>query len=192
MYKIHYDAIKKVYPDAKMLKTDTDSLLYHINMKDLYHDMKENPILQQHFEFSNYPKNHELYNDDRKKKVGILQDESVDGKFVIISEYVGLRAKCYSSKLYDPVNKCFTDDKKKCKGVKTCHVKKVLKFEDFKNCLFNNKAHYVEDIHSFRSRKLHIQTICQKKKALDRNDDKRILIPGTFATYAIGHYATKK
>ena len=40
--------------------------------------------------------------------------------------------------------------------------------------------------------KLHIQTLCQKKKALDRNDDKRILIPGTFATYAIGHYATKK
>ena len=36
MYKIHYDAIKKVYPDAKMLKTDTDSLLYHINTKDLY------------------------------------------------------------------------------------------------------------------------------------------------------------
>ena len=77
MFKIHYHAIKKVYSDAKMLKTATDLLLYHINTKDLYHDMKKNPILQQHFEFSNYPKNHESSNDDRKKNVGILQDESL-------------------------------------------------------------------------------------------------------------------
>jgi hypothetical protein len=57
-------------------------------------------------EFSNYPKNHPLYNCDRKKQVGLFQDECVEQKFgkpekmVIISEYVGLRSKLYSNKMY--------------------------------------------------------------------------------------------
>ena len=155
---------------------DSKVVLYHIPTDDVYKDMKQNSLLQEHIEFSNYPKDHPLYNDNRKKQVGLFQDESVDGSFVIISEYVGLRAKCYASKLYDPIKKCYLDDKKKCKGIKQCHVKKVLKFEDYKKCLFTNEPHFVENIHSFRSRKLHMQTISQKKKALDNKDHKRITI----------------
>ena len=90
-----------------MFKIDTGCLLYHINTKVLYKDKKESSLLHQHFEFSNYPKNHELYNDELKKQVGILQDESVSRKFVLISGYVGPE-NCYSSKLYDPVEKCLT------------------------------------------------------------------------------------
>ena len=191
MYKLHYDVLLKSYPDSKMLKTDTDSLLYHIPTDDLYKDMEQNSLLQEHIEFSNYPKNHHLYNDNRKKQVGLFQDESVDLTFVLISEYVGLRAKCYASKLYDPIKQCYLEDKKKCKGIRRCHVKKVLTFEDCKKCLFTNEPHFVENIHSFRSRKLHMQTISQKKKALDNKDDKRITIEGSYKTYAIGHYATK-
>ena len=52
--------------------------------------MKKNTLLQEHIEFSNYPTDHPLHNNNRKKQVGLLQDESVDGTCVLISEYVGL------------------------------------------------------------------------------------------------------
>ena len=61
MYEFHYDTMKNVYPDSKMMKTDTDSLLYYIETDDVYDDMKTNPLLQAKIEFSFYPKNHSLY-----------------------------------------------------------------------------------------------------------------------------------
>ena len=75
-----YKLLLTTYPDSLLLKTDTDLLLYQIFIKDLNKDMKQNSLLQEHFEFSNY------YN--RKKQVDLLQDESVDGSIVLISEYV--------------------------------------------------------------------------------------------------------
>ena len=153
--------------------------------------MKQNALLQEYIECSNDPKDHPLFNDKRKKRVGLLQDECVDCEFVVISEYVGLRAKCYSTKLYDVKNKSYSHEKKKCKGIKSWHAKKILTFDDYKECLTKNESHYVENIHSFRSINLHTQTISQKKKAFDNKDDKRIPIEGSFKTYAIGHYATK-
>ena len=41
--------------------------------------------------------------------------------FVFSCEYVGLRAKCYASKIYDPINNCYFPDKKKCKVIEKCH-----------------------------------------------------------------------
>ena len=35
MYKFHYDYVSNKY-DAKLLFTDTDSLVYEINSKDVY------------------------------------------------------------------------------------------------------------------------------------------------------------
>ena len=83
-------------------------------------------------------------------------------------------------------------EKKKCKGIKKCHVKKRITFDDFKKCLFENYTHYVEDIQSFRSKKLHLQTISQKKKAFDNKDNKRVYNENSFVTYAHGHYKTLK
>ena len=65
-----------------------------------------------------------------------------------------------------------------------------MTFENYKQGLMINDTHYVEDIHSFRSRKLHMQSICQKKKVLDNTDDKRIANENSFMTYAYGHYKT--
>ena len=55
MYKFHYDTMKVRFPEALMMKTDTDSLLYYIKTDDLYKDFKEDPLIQKHIEFSNYP-----------------------------------------------------------------------------------------------------------------------------------------
>ena len=51
----------------------------------------------------------------------------------IITEFVALRPKTY---LY------MTDEfieMKKAKGTKKCVIKKMLKFEDYKKCLFDNE-----------------------------------------------------
>ena len=190
--------MKKKYPDSIMMKTDTDSLCYLIKTEDLYDDLKNDESLQKQIEFSNYPTNHPLYNCDRKKQVGIFQDECVSGKMAVISEYVGLRAKCYANELYMLEKEKYVC-KKKAKGVPTRHTDKRLSFEDYKNCRENKviitlgdktaeKEEHRETISSFRSLKLTTYSIEQTKIALSGNDDKRYILPDNNHTLALGHY----
>ena len=52
MYDFHYNQIKKKYNEkAKLLFTDTGSLCYEIETKDIYKDMSKQSDL---FDFSNY------------------------------------------------------------------------------------------------------------------------------------------
>ena len=48
----------------------------------------------------------------------------------IITEFVALRPKAYSYKTNNNI------ELKKAKGTKQCVVKKMLSFNDYKNCLF--------------------------------------------------------
>jgi hypothetical protein len=202
MFQFHYDTMKVRYPDSIMMKTDTDSLCYLIKTDDLYEDLKE-PELQKQIEFSNYPKDHPLYNYDRKKIPGLFQDESVEQKkdkpevMKIISEYVGLRAKSYSNNLYvieDTKYIC----KKKSKGVPSRHIDKRVDFDDYKTCLFeqkniklgdeNGKVEHKEKIYSFRSFNLTTYSVEQSKVALSFADDKRYILEDKITTLALGHY----
>jgi hypothetical protein len=192
MFKFHYDTMKVRYPDCEMMKTDTDSLCYLIKTNDLYEDLKE-PILQKNIEFSNYPKSHPLYNCDRKKKVGIFQDESVEQEFgktevmKIISEYVGHRAKAYANNVY-VIEKEQYSCKKKAKGVPSRHIKERVTFDDYKKCLINKEKITLDNIYSFRSIKLTNYSIQQSKVALCCNDDKRVILEDNIHTLAYGHY----
>ena len=60
----------------------------------------------------------------------MFKDE-VGGK--VIDEFVGLRAKLYSCKIFEG------EESKKCKGVKKSVVKKSIGHEDYKKCLFTGK-----------------------------------------------------
>ena len=51
MYEFHYNYIKRKY-NAKLLFTDTDSLVYEIETEDVYEDLHEDKSL---FGFSDYP-----------------------------------------------------------------------------------------------------------------------------------------
>ena len=51
----------------------------------------------------------------------------------ITTEFVGLRPKTYSY-LIDNGN-----NNKKAKGTQKCIIKRILKFNDYKNCLLNNE-----------------------------------------------------
>jgi hypothetical protein len=196
MYKFHYQTMKVRFPNSMMMKTDTDSLLYFVETDDLYDDFKDD-IIQKEIEFSNYPKNHHLYNCERKKIPGLFQDECVDGDMKIISEYIGLRAKSYVNKLYDVENFQFYD-KKKSKGVANKHLQKRIHFDDYKNCVMNNevislganavKEEHKEKIITFISHNLKTYSIEQSKIALSSNDDKRIpMKENRLFTHAHGH-----
>ena len=84
---------------------------------------------------SNYDKNDKipLAKGKNKKIPGLFKDES-GGK--IITEFVAFRPKAYAY-LDD-----YGNDHKKVKGTKKCVIKQKLMFQNFKDCLFNNKNVY--------------------------------------------------
>ena len=68
MYDFYYNVLYPSYGSVMLLCfTDTDSLCLHIKTEDIYKDMKE---MEEHFDFSDYPKSHVLHNEDNKKKIG--------------------------------------------------------------------------------------------------------------------------
>ncbi|PFX14367.1 hypothetical protein AWC38_SpisGene21476 [Stylophora pistillata] len=129
MYDFHYNYIKKKYEDkAKLLFTDTDSLMYEIETEDFYKDIAAD--VEEKFDTSNFPKDHisKIPTGCNKKVVGMMKDEA-GGK--IIEEFVGLRAKLYSYKILEG------KEEKKCKGIKKTVIKKNITHEDYKKCLFS-------------------------------------------------------
>ena len=179
MFDFHYNYIKKKYEDkAKLLFTDTDSLMYEIRTKDFYEDIKGD--VKDRFDTSDYPSNHPsgIPTGCNKKVLGMFKDEA-GGK--IIDEFVGLRAKLYSYKMFEG------EDSKKCKGVKSLVVKNSITHDDYKNCLFTGKEQ-LRKMNVIKSHNHNIYTEQINKVALSSNDDKRHLLEGQTTTLALGHY----
>ena len=60
MSQFHYGFMKKKFENAKLLYTDTDSFIYHIQTeKDCYEEIKNSD----YFDFSNYSREHKNYDD---------------------------------------------------------------------------------------------------------------------------------
>ena len=79
MYDFHYNYIKKDYPNAELLFTDTDSFCYKIEAdRDIYKDIKGN----QWYDFSNYDENHTNFDDSKKLIPGYFKDE-FGGRFLL-------------------------------------------------------------------------------------------------------------
>ena len=98
IYDFHYDYILPKYDGKqKLLFTDTDSLCYEIETEDFYTDISGD--IEGSFDTSNFEKNHPSKIQGKNKKVpGMMKDEA-GGK--IIEEFVGLRAKLYSYKMFE-------------------------------------------------------------------------------------------
>ena len=88
MYEFHYEYIKSKL-NAKLLFTDTDSLVYEIKTKGVYEDFYEDKNL---FDFSDYPPSSKFFDPANKKVIGKMKDEF---KEKIISEFVGLKSKTH-------------------------------------------------------------------------------------------------
>ena len=70
-----------------------------------------------------------------------------------------------------------TDDgkeDKKAKGTKKCVIKRMIKFDDYKNCLLKDEI-LLKSQQRFISKKHDVYTEDINKIALSNNDDKRIV-----------------
>ena len=84
MYEFHYKYIKSKF-SANLLFTDTDSLVYEIDTKDVYEDFYGDENL---FDFSDYPRDSKFFDPVNKKVIAKVKDE-FKGK--INNEFVGLK-----------------------------------------------------------------------------------------------------
>ena len=182
MYDFHYNYIKPKYGDkAKLLFTDTDSLMYEIETEDFYKDISED--VKDRFDTSDYPENHPsgIPTGINKKVLGMFKDEAA-GK--IIKEFVGLRAKLYSFKMDEG------GESKKCKGVKKQVVESSISHEDYKTCLITGKEQLRKQ-NILRSYDHEVYTEEVNKIALSALDDKRYILSDGVHTLAWGHHKIK-
>ena len=182
MYDFHYNYIKSKYEDkAKLLFTDTDSLMYEIETEDFYKDISED--VKDRFDTSDYPENHPsgIPTGINKKVLGMMKDEAA-GK--IIKEFVGLRSKLYSFVMDD------WGEIKKCKGIKKQVVERSIRHEHYKTCLTTGKE-LLRKQNILRSYEHEVYTEEVNKVALSALDDKRYILSDGMHTLAWGHYKIK-
>ena len=166
MYDFHYNYIKPKYGEkAKLLFTDTDSLMYEIETEDFYKDISRD--VKDRFDTSDYPENHPsgIPTGINKKVLGMFKDEAAGKR---IKEFVGLRAKLYSFIMEDG------KENKKCKGVKKQVVESSITHEDYKTCLRTGKEQLRKQ-NILRSYEHEVFTEEVNKIALSAADDKRYI-----------------
>ena len=172
IHKLWYDYMKPTYGnDVKLCYMDTDSFIMNIKTEDFYKAIAND--VKKRFDMSNYEVDRPLPTGKHKKVIGLMKDE-LGGK--IITEFVTLRPKTYSY---------LTDDgkeDKKAKGTKKCVIKRMIKFNDYKNCLLKDEV-ILKSQQRFISKKHDVFTENINKIALSNNDDKRIVSSDKITSY---------
>ena len=130
MYEFWYDYMKPKYGNrVKLCYMDTDSFIMSIKTNYFYKDISIDA--DKRFDTSNYELKIPLPTGKNKKVIGLMKDE-LGGK--IITEFVTLRPKTYS---YSTDN---GKEDKKAKGTKKYVIKRMIQFNDYKNCLLKDKV----------------------------------------------------
>lgn len=184
MYSFYY---QKLIPlcgrdNVTLLMTDTDSFILHVKDKEKLAKLKP------YMDFSNYPSDHPLYDVTRKSQLGCFKDEIHPSKS--ITEFVGLRAKCYALKIKTNATG-ETEDKKVCKGLGKVCIENRLKFDQYKKCLFekDDVRHHFTTINSSKHC---LFTSVKNKKALSGFDSKRFILHCGIHSVPYGSYFTEK
>lgn len=184
LYRFHYDVVKEKYGKrAKLLFTDTDSLMYEVCTEDVYADIKELDRVHAVFDFSNYPSNHPNFNDSRKKVPGFFKDET---KSLPITRFVGLRSKMYA---YETEGERENIVQKAAKGVVQSVVRSFA-FSSYYDCIFQNQR-IESDFTCIRSKAHQVYTRLEKKISLSPFDDKRYL-RDAISSVPYGHHSIEK
>ena len=175
IYEFWYDYMKSKYGDnVKLCYMDTDSFIMHMKTEDFYNDIAND--VEKRFDASNYEEDRPLPTGKNKKVIGLMKDE-LGGK--IITEFVALRPKTYSYLTYD------CKDDKKAKGTKKCLIKRELKFNNYKDCLLNDKV-VLKSQQRFKSERHDVYTENVNKIALSSNDDKGLIALDKITSYPYG------
>ena len=140
---------------------DTDTFVMHNKTEDFYKDIADD--VEKRFDTSNYEFNRPLPIGKNTKVIGLMKHELGEK---IITEFVALRLQTYSYLTDD----CKED--KKVKGTKTCVIKRILKFNNYKYCSLNNEI-ILKSQKMFKSEGHNVYTVEANKIALSINDDKR-------------------
>ena len=176
MYEFWYDYVKKKYGDmVKLCHMDTDRLIMNIKTYDFYKDIAQD--VEESFDTSNHDVDRQLPKGKYKKVIGLMKDELGGG---IIAEFVALWSKTYSYMTDEFI------EIKKAKGTKKCVIKKMLKFEDYKKCLFDNEP-MLKSQQRFKSENHEVYTENINKISLSSNDDKRIVALDGITSYPYGY-----
>ena len=176
MYRFYYDVLKEKYNDKiKLAYTDTDSFVIHVETDDLYKDLKQ---INNHMDFSDYPKHYDNFDISNKKVLGKFKDE-VNGK--IIKEYIGLKPKMYAMDVQHD------DEKKTAKGVPKNIVKKEMNFNMYKKTLYEN-THEKVKFNTIRSYQHQLFSITCSKTGLSNFENKRYYVNNNLSL-PHGHYA---
>ena len=176
MYEFWYDYVKNKYENkARLCYMDTDSFVINIKTKDFYKDISQD--VNERFDTSNYTFDRPLPKGKNKKVIGLMKDE-LGGD--IITELVALKPKAYSYIANDFI------EMKKAKGTKKCVVNKMLRFEDYKKCLFDN-GKVLKSQQRFKSENHEVYTENINKIALSCDGDKRIVTSDRITSYRYGY-----
>ena len=176
MYEFWYDYMKPKYNDnVRLCYMDTDSFIMNIKTNDFYKDISDG--VECKFDTSNYEVKRPLPIGKNKKVKGLMKDE-LGGE--IITEFIALRPRTYSY---------LTDNDKidkKAKRTKKCVIKKMIKFDDYKKCLLNDKV-ILKSQQRFICTKHDGYTENINKIALSNDDDKRIVSSNKITSYLYGY-----
>lgn len=176
MYEIFYNVFKRKYGEnIRLIYSDTDSLVMHHYCENIFDEMKK---IEKIMDFSNFPKTHFLFNENNKKKLGFLKDETA-GQY--IKEFIALKSKLYSFELFDGNNV------KKAKGLQNIVLKKFINHSHYKDCL------EMEDVLEIENRRIvaknfELKTIKLNKISHTPYDDKRFLCSDKITSLPYGHY----
>lgn len=177
MFKFHYEHFKLWYPNAELLFTDTDSLVYEVHTDDLYEELAG---YSGYFDFSAYPQSHPRFSEENKMVLGKMKDEA---SAKIITEFVGLRPKMYS---YLKLDGSAQTETKRAKGIQRAAMTNV-RHEHYLAQLNQAAENYV-NIRRIGQKHHRVYTIEAAKRGLCAFDDKRYMLPDGIHTLAHGHY----
>lgn len=198
MYQFHYEVVKPKWGrDAQLIFTDTDSLCYQIRTHNYYKQLIEDEMMLDQFDLSETDLTHpnsfvpvclteyglgnfKALMGKNKKVLGKFKDETFG---VPISEFIGLRAKCYS------FITASDEETQKAKGVNKSAIDAYITHETYKKTLQDDVAQaFSTQFHAFRSVGHTIRTVAIRKKALNKFDDKRFILLDGVTTRAHGHW----
>ncbi len=186
--------------DCKLLYSDTDSFLHQIFTDDLFGTIAQSQELRSLFDFSNFSKNHLLF-DDSRKRVTLLMKDEFGGE--VLEEFVGLKPKLYSvttasgKALAFHTTECSNymlyisgAHKQSAKGI-TKHAQRSLQHQKYKEVL--SRKNIVRSINTrIHSKNHNIHTIRVNKVSLSCFDDKRFIFGNGITTLPYGHHLLRE
>ncbi|KYQ52381.1 hypothetical protein ALC60_08544 [Trachymyrmex zeteki] len=182
LYEFHHEYMTSLFRKCKIIYTDTDSLIYHVEC-DVVYDIMKRDINRKHQKSQKFDTDYSIDNAygiplANKKVPGLMKDKN---NGAIMTDFVGLRAKTYALRVQGK------KDMKKTKDVKSSVVAKSITFEDYTR--LNDAIEMTRRQSCIRSKLHEVYTIT--KIVLSPHDDKWYIVSGFTNTLPWGHYRCK-